>query len=649
MIYFLIFGGFSLLFVLFLTYKVLDYSSGNEKTIELSKIIQTGAKSFLFQEYKVFFPVIFLLATLLSITINWKAGISLLIGSILSVTAGYVGMTIATKANARTAWAATKGLGEALKVSFSGGAIMGLTVSTLGIIGLSITYFLTKDITLISFYSLGASFVALFARVGGGIYTKAADVGADIVGKTEANLPEDDPRNPAVIADNVGDNVGDVAGMGADLYESYVGSIFSALALGTFYFKEKGFFAVIYIIIFGLIASILGIIYTLYKSSKSNNPAKTLRKGTAFASLITLTLTLIYSIYISWIQIFIVTLMGIIVGVSIGLVTEWYTSGKKVIKLAKTAMMGSANVIISGTALGMESTFIVTLLISTAVILSYKLLGLFGVALSGVGMLSTLGISLSVDAYGPIADNAGGIAQMAGLDPSVRKITDQLDAVGNTTAAIGKGFAIGSAALTALALFSNFSNIANSQSVLLNNPYLFLGSLVGAMLPFFFSALTMHAVGDAADEMVNEIRRQLKEIPGILTGQNKPDYQKCIQIATKGALKKMVLPALLAIFSPIAIYCLFGTTGVAGLLIGSTVSGVMLAIFMANSGGAWDNAKKYIEEGHFGGKGSFAHKATIVGDTVGDPFKDTSGPSINILIKLMAITSIVLITLIRGL
>ncbi|SHH37663.1 sodium-translocating pyrophosphatase [Thermosipho atlanticus] len=649
MIYFLVFGGISIFYILLLTFKILDYPSGNEKTTELSSIIQTGAKSFLFQEYKIFFPVVIVISLLISTTFNFEAGVALIIGSLFSVLSGYIGMSIATKANARTAWAATKNMGEALKVSFSGGAIMGLTVSTLGIIGLSITYYLTNNITLISFYSLGASLVALFARVGGGIYTKAADVGADIVGKTEANLPEDDPRNPAVIADNVGDNVGDVAGMGADLYESYVGSIFSALALGTFYYKEAGFTSVIFITIFGLISSILGITFTLLKSKDSTNPAKTLRAGTIFASILTLLLTLVYSIYISWISIFFVVFSGITVGVLIGLVTEWYTSGKKIIKLAKTATMGPANVIISGTALGMESTFIITTFISLAVILSYKLLGLFGVALSGVGMLSTIGISLSVDAYGPIADNAGGIAQMAGLDPQVRNITDALDAVGNTTAAMGKGFAIGSAALTALALFSNFSNIADSDSVLITNPYLFLGGLIGAMLPFFFSALTMHAVGNAADEMVNEIRRQLKEIPGILTGQNKPDYQKCIQIATKGALKRMVVPSLLAVFSPVIIYFLFGTTGIAGLLIGATVSGVMLAIFMANSGGAWDNAKKYIEEGHFGGKGSLAHKATVVGDTVGDPYKDTSGPSINILIKLMAITSIVLITVIRGL
>lgn len=557
-------------------------------------------------------------------------------------------MAIATRANARTAWAATKSLGEALSVSFSGGAVMGLTVSTLGILGLALTYYVTKDIELISYYSLGASFVALFARVGGGIYTKAADVGADIVGKTEANLPEDDPRNPAVIADNVGDNVGDVAGMGADLYESYVGSIFSAIVLGSLFFGEKGFISVVFVVIFGLLSSLVGIVTTLLRAKKSADPAKTLRFGTIFAGVLTLTATFVYSYLVNWLNIFYVVFFGVFVGLLIGLITEWYTSGKKVENLAKTSTMGPANVIISGTALGMESTFIITLLIALAVVLSYKILGLFGVALSGVGMLSTLGISLSVDAYGPIADNAGGIAQMAGLDPKVREITDSLDAVGNTTAAMGKGFAIGSAALTALALFANFSAISNVSSVDLSNPYLFLGALIGGMLPFFFSALTMHAVGDAADDMVEEIRRQIKEIPGILSGESTPDYQKCIQIATKGALKKMVLPAVLAILSPTLLYFLFGPIGVGGLLIGATVSGVMLAIFMANSGGAWDNAKKFVEEGHFGGKGSFAHKATVVGDTVGDPYKDTSGPSINILIKLMAITSIVLMTIVRG-
>lgn len=649
MAYFLFTGVISIIFIVVLAFKILEKSSGNERTTQLSEIIQKGAKSFLIQEYKVFFPVIFALSVFFYFIIGFKASVALLIGATFSVMAGYFGMAIATRANARTAWAATKSLGEALKISFSGGAVMGLTVSTLGILGLAITYYVTKDIKLISYYSLGASFVALFARVGGGIYTKAADVGADIVGKTEANLPEDDPRNPAVIADNVGDNVGDVAGMGADLYESYVGSIFSAIVLGNLFFEEKGFMAVVYVVIFGLISSIIGILFTLLRAKSASNPAKTLRFGTMFAGILTLISTLVYSLIIDWINVFFVVFFGVIVGLLIGIITEWYTSGKKVEKLAKTAMMGPANVIISGTALGMESTFLVTLLIALAVILSYKILGLFGVALAGVGMLSTLGISLSVDAYGPIADNAGGIAQMAGLDPHVREITDSLDAVGNTTAAMGKGFAIGSAALTALALFANFSKLSNISSVNLSNPYLFLGALIGGMLPFFFSALTMHAVGDAADDMVAEIRRQIKEIPGILTGQTDPDYQRCIQIATKGALKRMLLPAILAILSPTVIYFLFGAIGVGGLLIGATVSGVMLAIFMSNSGGAWDNAKKFVEEGHFGGKGSFAHKATVVGDTVGDPYKDTSGPSINILIKLMAITSIVLMTIVRGL
>ncbi|OOC35101.1 potassium transporter [Thermosipho melanesiensis] len=642
-------GIFSLIFIIFLAFRILEQSSGNEKTTQLSEIIQKGAKSFLFQEYKVFFPVIFILAVFFWIIIGYKTSVALLIGATFSVLAGYFGMSIATRANARTTWAATKGLGEALKISFSGGAVMGLTVVTLGILGLAITYYVTKSVELISYYSLGASFVALFARVGGGIYTKAADVGADIVGKTEANLPEDDPRNPAVIADNVGDNVGDVAGMGADLYESFVGSIFSAIVLGSIFFGEKGFKSVVFVVIFGLISSIIGIIYTLGKAVRSNDPAKTLRIGTIFSGVLTLVLTLLYSLYVNWLNIFFVVFFGVFVGLLIGLITEWYTSGKKVQKLAKTGMMGPANVIISGTALGMESTFAITLLITIAVIFAYKLLGLFGVALAGVGMLSTLGISLSVDAYGPIADNAGGIAQMAGLEPKVREITDSLDAVGNTTAAMGKGFAIGSAALTALALFANFSNLSNITSVELSNPYLFLGALIGGMLPFFFSALTMHAVGDAADDMVREIRRQIKEIPGILTGKQSPDYQKCIQIATKGALKRMILPAILAVLSPVLIYVSFGAVGVGGLLIGATVSGVMLAIFMANSGGAWDNAKKFVEEGNFGGKGSFTHKATVVGDTVGDPYKDTSGPSINILIKLMAITSIVLMTIVRGL
>ncbi len=626
--------------VVYLTLTVLDKSTGNERTEKISRIIQKGARSFLFQEYAIFFPIVFVLAVLLGFSSGWTNAIAFIIGSVFSVLAGFFGMTIATKSNARTAWGATKGVGEALDIAFSGGAVMGLVVSVLGLLGLSIVY-LTFGLKAVSFYSLGASFVALFARVGGGIYTKAADVGADIVGKVEANLPEDDPRNPAVIADNVGDNVGDVAGMGADLYESYVGSIFSAIVLGYALFGDKGILHTLYIISFGLISSILAIIFVKVLSRLNTEPAVALRMGTISSSVIFLVFALAYAIIEKNMNLFWTVLTGNVVGVFIGLITEWYTSGKNVEKLAHSAAMGPANVIISGTALGMESTAVITILIAVGTLISYKLSGLYGTAMAGVGMLATLAMNLSVDAYGPIADNAGGVAQMSGLDKSVREITDKLDALGNTTAAMGKGFAIGSAALTAIALFANFGSIAHVQRLQLQDPNMFIGALIGAMLTFYFSALTMNAVGDAANDMVEEIRRQIKEVPGILSGVVDPDYESCIKIATKGALKRMILPSILAIAAPIILMIGLGVQSVAGLLIGSTVTGVSLAIFMSNSGGAWDNAKKFVEEGHLGGKGSFAHKATVVGDTVGDPYKDTAGPSLNILIKLMAITSIV--------
>lgn len=626
--------------LVFLTLNVLDKSPGNERTEKLSRIIQRGARSFLLQEYVVFFPIVALLSLIFLLLSGHGSALSFLTGAVFSVLSGFFGMMIATKSNARTAWGATKGVGEALDIAFSGGAVMGLTVSVLGLTGLGLVYALF-GLKAVSFYSLGASFVALFARVGGGIYTKAADVGADIVGKVEANLPEDDPRNPAVIADNVGDNVGDVAGMGADLYESYVGSIFSGMALGSVLAGERGVLDTLSIVSFGLIGSVLGIISVKVLSKLNVEPAKALRSGTIISSAVFLLTSLTYLALNSELRTFFIVLVGNAVGVLIGLITEWYTSGRKVEKLAHSAAMGPANVIISGTALGMESTGVIVVLIAGGTLLAYWLGELYGVALAGVGMLATLAMNLSVDAYGPIADNAGGIAQMAGLDKSVRSITDKLDALGNTTAAMGKGFAIGSAALTAIALFANFGSVAHVETLELQDPKLFIGALIGAMLTFFFSALTMNAVGDAANDMVEEIRRQIREIPGILLGTAEPDYDSCIRIATKGALKRMVAPALLAIASPIALMWLLGVQAVAGLLVGATVTGVALAIFMANSGGAWDNAKKYVEEGHLGGKGSFAHKATVVGDTVGDPYKDTAGPSLNILIKLMAITAIV--------
>jgi K(+)-stimulated pyrophosphate-energized sodium pump len=499
---------------------------------------------------------------------------------------------------------------------------------------------------------MGASFVALFARVGGGIFTKAADVGADLVGKTEAGIPEDDPRNPATIADNVGDNVGDVAGMGADLYESYVGSIFSASVLGALMFDVKGAVFPFLIAAFGLISSIIGIIIVniSIKEKENLDPSKMLHLGTYAANVIELIIIFVLSkLILDTFQAALVITLGMIVGILIGSITEYYTAKKPIEKLASTATSGSAPLLINGMALGMESTAIPVILIGIATIVSFSLLGLFGIALAAVGMLSTLGITLAIDAYGPIADNAGGIAEMSGLDPKVRERTDLLDSVGNTTAAIGKGFAIGSATLTALALFASYIQVTGISMVDLNDPNVFVGALVGAMLPFLFSALTMKAVGDSANIMVNEVRRQFKVIPGLMEGKAEPDYAKCVEIATAGSLKKMTLPSLLAVFSPIIIYFLLGKVEVAGTLAGTTVAGVMLAIFMSNSGGAWDNAKKYIETGKYGGKGSMAHKASVIGDTVGDPFKDTAGPAINILIKLMSIVSIVVIPILMNL
>lgn len=634
-----------LAYVLILVVKILDSHPGTEKTVQLSEIIQKGARSFLFQEYKVFLPFVLALSILLGVSMDWYVAIVFIIGAAFSTLSGFFGMAVATKANARTSWAARYGLGKALKISFSGGAVMGLTVSSLGLLGLVLVYTLARDVSKVSYYSLGASFVALFARVGGGIFTKAADVGADIVGKTEANLPEDDPRNPAVIADNVGDNVGDVAGMGADLFESYVGSMFSALALALALSDGHRFNFVVFTVSVGLFSSVLSVWLTRFLSDRAKDAASTLRVGTITANAALVVCLTFYSVFQRSFNELFVVLVGVIIGIAIGLLTEYYTSGARVERLAKSALMGPANLLINGLALGMESTLAVTLMIAAGVIFCHWLLGLYGVALAAVGMLATLGMSLSIDAYGPIADNAGGIAQMAGLGEEARRVTDQLDEVGNTTAAMGKGFAIASAAMTSLALFANFASVSHMGNLDIKQPTLFIGALIGAMLPFLFSALTMRAVGHAADEMVEEIRRQIKEIPGIISGETSPDYTRCIQIATKGALRKMVTPTLLAVGSPVLSYLTIGTVGTAGLLIGTTVCGVMVAIFMANSGGAWDNAKKYVEEGNFGGKGSMTHKATVIGDTVGDPFKDTAGPSINILIKLMAITSVVIATM----
>lgn len=643
-------GIIGLFFTFFLSRRVLKNDPGNEKMVKISNSIQIGARAFLFSEYKIMYVLLIIFSLLLGFVQSWQMGLTFIFGATLSVLSGFIGMSIATKANCRTAQAAVSSLGRALRVAFNGGAVMGMTVASLGILGLGTVFFLSNgNSVLLSGYAMGASFVALFARVGGGIFTKAADVGADLVGKTEAGIPEDDPRNPAVIADNVGDNVGDVAGMGADLYESYVGSIFSASVLGTVAFSALGGVFPFTVAASGILSSIIGIVFVnlTIKESEKINPSFMLNLGTYIANAIEIVFVLILSKLLlkSYTAGMIITL-GMIVGILIGALTEYYTAKNPVKKLAKSATSGAAPLLINGLAVGMESTALSVILISIVTIISFRFLGLYGIALGGIGMLATLGITLAIDAYGPIADNAGGIAEMSHLDPSVRSRTDKLDAVGNTTAAIGKGFAIGSAALTALALFASYTQVTGINIVDIKESTVFIGVLIGAMLPFLFSAMTMKAVGDSAQEMVAEVRRQFKEIPGIMDEKNDPDYARCVSIATGGALKKMVIPSLLAVLSPLIVYFILDKVAVAGLLVGTTVTGVLLAIFMSNSGGAWDNAKKHIEEGNYGGKGSMAHKAAVIGDTVGDPFKDTSGPAINILIKLMSIVSIVIIPVI---
>ncbi len=627
--------------------------AGNEKMKEISSHIQEGAMAFLSREYRYLAVYVIVVAIILYAIYSFSTtalltSISFVVGAVLSALAGFVGMRTATKSNVRTTEAARSSLSDGLKIAFSSGSVMGLTVVGLGLLGLSIlyhifsTYFGFANPTNIIFgFSFGASSIALFARVGGGIYTKAADVGADLVGKVEKGIPEDDPRNPAVIADNVGDNVGDVAGMGADLYESYVGSIVAAMALGFIAFSVQGLMVPLMLAGIGIIASIIGIIFV--KSTSGEHVHSVLRNGTILSSvlmaigaylLVTMIIPVGFGVFLSM-------LSGLVAGILIGYLTEYYTSYdyKPTQEVSASSKTGAATTIIAGWSLGNKSTALPILVLSIAIFLSYYFGGLYGIAIAGVGMLSTLGITLAVDAYGPVADNAGGIAEMSGLPKSVRKRTDALDAAGNTTAAIGKGFAIGSAALTALALFSTYAATTGIKTINILNSNVMVGLLIGAMLPFLFSSLAMSAVGKAAQEMIEEVRRQFKQIKGLMQGKAKGDYRRCVDISTNAAIKRMAAPGLLAVLAPIVIGLVLGKEAVGGLLAGSLVSGVVLAIMMANAGGAWDNAKKLIEKS--GKKGTDEHKASVVGDTVGDPLKDTAGPSLNILIKLMSIVALI--------
>ena len=646
----------AVLALLFAVYKIVyvgKQDAGNDRMKEIAGSISDGARAFLFAEYKIL--VVFIVVLFVAIGLglrNWITAGCFICGAVFSILAGYIGMNVATKANVRTANAAQHGMNRALAIAFSGGSVMGMCVVGLGLLGASVLYIITKNTEVLFGFSLGASSIALFARVGGGIYTKAADVGADLVGKVEAGIPEDDPRNPAVIADNVGDNVGDVAGMGADLFESYVGAIISAMTLGLLV-SDKAVVFPMAIAACGILASIIATFFV--RGKDGSNPHKALKMGSYVSALlvvvasIVLSKTMLGSYDSAW-----AIIAGLAVGLVIGIITEVYTSGdyKSVKKIAHQSETGSATTIISGIAVGMMSTWIPVVLICVAIFIAYKCADLYGIALAAVGMLSTTGITVAVDAYGPIADNAGGIAEMSGLDHSVREITDKLDAVGNTTAAMGKGFAIGSAALTALALFVSFAEAAKVEiggelvklseaGISILDPAVVIGLLIGGMLPFVFSAMTMDSVSKAANKMIEEVRRQFREIPGIMEGKGKPDYKKCVSISTTAALKEMLIPGLMAVIVPLAVGFILGPAALGGLLAGALVTGVMMAMFMSNAGGAWDNAKKYIEEGNHGGKGSDAHKAAVVGDTVGDPFKDTSGPSINILIKLMTVVSTV--------
>jgi K(+)-stimulated pyrophosphate-energized sodium pump len=642
-----IIGLIGLIIAIAIYFRVKSYPKGNEVMQEIAEAIHSGAMVFLKKEY--LFITIFVLVLFI---VLWKlfsiyTSLAFLTGAGCSMLAGFIGMKASTRAAVRVTQAAiSNGAAQALTVAFQGGAVMGISVAALGVAGLSLFYFFTKDPIIINGFAMGASSVALFARVGGGIYTKSADVGTDLVGKIEAGIPEDDPRNPGVIADNVGDNVGDTAGMGADLFESYVGSVIASMALGATLTPAVNHMSLpLLLIVVGLFCSLIGVFSI--KILKNFNPQSALRNSTYIsAALFLVGAFFCVKVLLGNLNIFYAVVSGMIAGVLIGLESEYFTSGPPIKTLAKTAQTGSAPTIIMGMAIGFQSTILPLLTIAAAIFVSHKLGGLYGIALAAVGMLATIGIVMTTDSYGPIADNAGGIAEMSKAGPEIRKITDKLDASGNTTAAIGKGFAIGSAALTALALFSAYQKTTNLTTISLTNVETVIGMLIGALMPFAITSFTLKAVGRAADKMVTEIRRQFKEIKGLMEGEAKPDSDRCIDIVTNSALLEMIFPGLLAVITPLLIGFIMGPEPLGGFLAGATASGVLLAIYMANAGAAWDNAKKWIEEGHLGGKGTEVHAAAVIGDTVGDPLKDTSGPSMNILIKLMAVVSLVFAPLI---
>lgn len=645
--YFFILGFIGLVIALIIYFIIKRLPQGNKVMADIAESIHSGAMTFLKREYTYIILFVAVLFIVLWNLFTIYTGLAFLTGAFCSMLAGFIGMKASTHSAVRTTHGAmTGGMPLALSIAFQGGSVMGISVAALGVGGLGLVYFFTKDPTIINGFAMGASSVAFFARVGGGIYTKSADVGADLVGKVEAKIPEDDPRNPGVIADNVGDNVGDTAGMGADLFESYVGSVIASIALGATMTPALNFMALpLTLIAIGLISSLLGV--WSIKILKRFNPQSALRNSTYISALIFL-IGAFFAVktILSQMNIFWAVLCGMLAGILIGLESEYFTSGPPIRRLAKTAETGSAPTIIMGLALGFESVVLPLLTLAAAIFISVQLAGLYGIALAAVGMLSTIGIVMTTDSYGPIADNAGGITEMSQAGDSIRKITDKLDASGNTTAAIGKGFAIGSAALTALALFSAYQKTAGLDSISLTNSETIIGLLIGAMMPFVIAFMTLKAVGRSADSMVQEIRRQFKQIKGLMEGKAKPDSDKCVDIVTRNALKEMILPGLAAVVTPLLIGFVIGAESLGGFLAGATATGVLLGIFMANAGASWDNAKKWIEEGNLGGKGTETHAAAVIGDTVGDPLKDTAGPSMNILIKLMAVVSLVFAPLI---